>query len=413
MLTPLYSVPMSADDPLLGRELHGFRIQSKIGSGATGVVYRATKDERTFAVKVLNEALGHITTLRRRFEREARALGRLEHPHVVKIEDYGVVDDIVFIVMEYLEGETLEDVLRRQALAPERALDVMRDILAAVAYAHQHEIVHRDLKPANVFLVNNGNGDHETVKILDFGLAKFLSVDEIHKEGTLTRRGRVVGTPAYMAPEQITGISLDKRADVYSAGVLLYELLADRRPFGYERRSQLLRAHLFEPIPTFAESCPGLEVDERLERVVRRALSKDPADRYPDAGAFLTALEGFDGDAVTYEVRDSGLRKRKVAGTSSVVIPPSERHALTSSDDVQVLPRRDLRRGSDAPTEVERPPRAEPLSSSIPPAGRDSTAGFAAVDDERSPMVTALVWVLGLLCLGAVGLVAWYATTLR
>ena len=393
-----------ADDPLIGKELNGFVVQSRIGSGATGVVYRGEKDGRPVAIKVLNEALGHIHALRRRFEREARALGKLEHPSIVHIEDYGVVDGVVFIVMELLHGQTLEAVLQRHALEPARALRVMCTVLEAVAFAHEAEIVHRDLKPANVFLVQepSAQGQRETVKILDFGLAKFLSIDELSKEGTLTRRGRVVGTPAYMAPEQITGISLDLRADVYAGGVLLFELIADKRPFDYERRSQLLRAHLFEPVPTFADTCPGLVVDERLERVVRRALSKDPADRYPDAGAFRDALDEFDGSAVEFTLESPQGRNRSSAGTSSVVIAPDEREALTSSDDAKVPHRPSTQ--PEARTEVD----AEP-----PPGVNDPTAPFPVQRPQPPGAVgTAAVWVVGLLCLAAIALAAWYAASL-
>jgi serine/threonine protein kinase len=410
-----------SDDAMIGRELNGFVLQSRIGSGATGVVYKATKGERTVAVKILNEALGHIQALRRRFEREARALGKLQHPNIVHIEDYGVVDDVVFIVMELLTGQTLEAVLQRHAVEPGRALTIMRSVLGAVAFAHEAEIVHRDLKPANVFLVHEDtpDGEREKVKILDFGLAKFLSIDELSKEGTLTRRGRVVGTPAYMAPEQITGISLDLRADVYAAGVLLYELLADKRPFDYERRSQLLRAHLFEPIPTFAEACRGLEVDERLERVVRKALAKDPADRFPDAGAFREALEEFGASAVEFTLSEPPPeRKRSSTGTSSVVIQPDEREALTSSDDAKVPgdePPEPSPASPTAQTEIDEEPPVH-STSSLPPEARKKTPPTSTfpppAPEPSSPWVTAMVWVLGLLCLGGVGFAAWYATTL-
>ncbi len=334
------------------------------------------------------------------------------------------MDDVVYIVMELLTGQTLEAVLQRHAVEPGRALRIMRSVLDAVAFAHEAEIVHRDLKPANVFLVHEDtpDGERETVKILDFGLAKFLSIDELSKEGTLTRRGRVVGTPAYMAPEQITGISLDLRADVYAAGVLLYELLADKRPFDYERRSQLLRAHLFEPVPTFAEACRGLVVDERLERVVRKALAKDPADRFPDAGAFGNALEEFDASAVEFALSEPPPeRARSSTGTSSVVIQADEREALTSSDDVKVpgddVQAAERKVSAEAQTEID---EESPVhsTSSLPPAarrpdGQSSTSTFPPPGQApSSPWVTAMVWVLGLLCLGGVGFAAWYATTL-
>ncbi|MBC7173553.1 MAG: serine/threonine protein kinase, partial [Polyangiaceae bacterium] len=281
------SRPTGSD--LSGSTLDGYVLEAKIGSGATGVVYRARRgdEDKPVAVKVLNENLGQISSLRRRFEREARALSRLKHPRIVHISDFGITDEATFIAMEVLEGDTLEEILADGPVAPESAVAIVCQTLEGVGFAHEMQIVHRDLKPANIFL--QFVGGKPDVKVLDFGLAKFLSVDELSEDATLTRKGRIVGTPAYMAPEQITGGALDVRADVYAAGVLLFELLADRRPFDYPRRSQLLRAHLFEPVPALATVRPGLTVHPALEAIVRKALSKDPAERFADAGAMLAA----------------------------------------------------------------------------------------------------------------------------
>jgi serine/threonine-protein kinase len=306
-------------DPLVGRELSGFRIERRIGEGATGVVYRASHPEepRPLAVKVLHDRFGELGALERRFEREARVLSRLRHPAVVDVLRFGNTAHATFIVMELLEGETLEQLLARGPIEPARALDVMRQVLEGLASAHRVEIVHRDLKPANVFLL--AGAAH--VKVLDFGLAKFLSDQEQSLDGTLTRRGRIVGTPAYMAPEQITGTGLDVRADVYAAGVVLYEMLADRRPFPALRRSALLKSHLFEPVPPLSEARPGLHVLPPLEELVLRALSKRPEQRYPDAGAMLEALAALPPDAATLttEARTRRTaRKAAVAGVISV-----------------------------------------------------------------------------------------------
>ncbi|MBK7154313.1 MAG: serine/threonine protein kinase [Sandaracinaceae bacterium] len=197
----------------MGTKLGGYLIEKRLGAGATGVVYQATPTDggRPLAIKVLNDNLGHISALKRRFEREARALAKLKHPHVVHITDFGVDHDITFIAMELLIGETLEDVLQRAPIDPLRAVGVALQTMRGVAFAHQNGIVHRDLKPANIFLRQVAGGI-DVVKVLDFGLAKFLEVDELSQDATLTRKGRIVGTPAYMAPEQITGVSLDVRA---------------------------------------------------------------------------------------------------------------------------------------------------------------------------------------------------------
>jgi len=392
------------DDALVGRELGGFRLESRVGAGATGVVYRAEKDGEVFAVKVLNEGLGHIRSLRRRFDREARALGKLRHPHIVHIEDFGVVDNVVYIAMEFLVGDTLEDVLQKAPVDPADALHWMKEILEGLAFAHDRQIVHRDLKPANVFLVDED--EEKRLKILDFGLAKFLSVDELSKEGTLTRRGRVVGTPAYMAPEQITGVSLDVRADVYAAGVCLFELIADRRPFDYDRRSQLLRAHLFEPVPRLEEVRPELEVDEAFEEVLRKALAKDPNDRFMDARGMLEALAPHADGAVTVRGATKRSTERSTAGTTSVVISAEERMELASEAGVTDSV------SDETEVDATAPPRENIPLGSLPP--QPPSPPLANATPKPSGTVKAgLVWALGLIGLAALIGVVYYATTLQ
>ena len=281
------------------------------------------------AIKVLNDNLGHISALKRRFEREARALSKLQHPHVVHITDFGVDKEVTFIAMELLIGETLEDVLQRAPIDPLRAVGVTLQTLRGVAFAHEKGIVHRDLKPANIFLRQVAGGI-DVVKVLDFGLAKFLTVDELSQDATLTRKGRIVGTPAYMAPEQITGVSLDVRADVYAAGIVLYEMLADQRPFAYERRSQLLRAHLFEPVPKMTRLRPGLYVHPKLEAVVMKALEKDPAQRYDNAGQMLEALEGLPSDCTYFQEQNRDATRSRTGSSAAVIISAEERQLVTT-----------------------------------------------------------------------------------
>ena len=322
---------MSDHDSLVGTELGGYLVERRLGAGATGVVYQATPPDggRPVAIKVLNDNLGHISALKRRFEREARALAKLKHPHVVHISDFGVDNDVTFIAMEMLVGETLEDVLQRAPIDPLRAVGVALQTMRGVAFAHENGIVHRDLKPANIFLRQVAGGI-DVVKVLDFGLAKFLEVDELSQEATLTRKGRIVGTPAYMAPEQITGVSLDVRADVYAAGVVLYEMLADQRPFSYERRSQLLRAHLFEPVPRIERVRPGLYVHPDLERLILRALEKDPARRFLDGAEMLRALEALPAEPASFQEQRRDAVRSRTGSSSAVVISAEERLAVTS-----------------------------------------------------------------------------------
>ncbi len=402
---PVARPPGIGGDDLVGRTLDGYALEAKIGSGATGVVYRARRagDERPVAITVLNENLGQISSLRRRFEREARALSRLTHPRIVHISDFGITPEATFIAMEVLEGDTLEEILADGPVAPESAVAIVKQALEGVSFAHDLQIVHRDLKPANIFL--QFKGGKPDVKVLDFGLAKFLSVDELSEDATLTRRGRIVGTPAYMAPEQITGGTLDVRADVYAAGVLLFELLADRRPFDYARRSQLLRAHLFEPVPSLASVRPGLSVRPELEAIVRRALAKDPGARYADARAMLEALEALPDGCV--KLAGGALpRSHQRTGSTSEVISDSDRRAattgverdLTESNDGVTVPKDSAKALPPIDTMVDR----IPLGSLPPPSLRPADRG-----SERRAL--ALWWAAGVLLSLASGVAGYYA----
>lgn len=324
---------MSSDagDALVGTTLAGYHIELKLGTGATGVVFRACRlgDSRCVALKVLHDNLGSISALKRRFEREARVLAKLDHPNIVEITDFGVSDEgHTYIAMELLEGRTLEQALDEAPLAPRRALEIVREVVRGLAFAHERHVVHRDLKPANVFLCSPGQ---ERVKLLDFGLAKILSHDDVAEDGTLTRRGRIVGTPAYMAPEQITGTGLDVRADIYAVGILLYELLADRRPFLSERRSELLRAHLLQPPPPLEEVRPGLSVDPALEAVIMRCLAKAPEARYAHAGELLDALLAIPDDAARLVRPPPSSAVRSRSGATSEVITSTERRVVSDS----------------------------------------------------------------------------------
>jgi serine/threonine-protein kinase len=357
-------------DALVGKSLAGYGIEARIGSGAMGTVYRARHPDQPgpVALKVLHDNMGAVTSLRRRFEREARALAKIGHERIVGITDFGVADNLTFIAMELLSGTTLEDELAEAPIDVERALRITRDVLGGLAYAHSLQMVHRDLKPANVFLQRGGGGG-ELVKILDFGLVKFLSIDEISQEGTLTRKGRIVGTPAYMAPEQITGVSLDARADVYAVGVVLYELLADRRPFTYDRRSELLRAHLCEPVLPLDSVRPGLTVGPALETLVQRALRKDPNERWQTAGDMLAAMEALPPGSVRFEStgRTTG---RKRGGTFSGVLSAEELREV--ADSVASAPGLAIP-STPPPPPVDAAPVEPPLPAASPPEAFDDS----------------------------------------
>ena len=285
-------------DPLIGRKLDGrYEVLGRLGEGGVGVVYRGRQTQlgRLVAIKVLQQDAAASPEWRRRFEREARALSVLAHPNVVTVTDSGIDRGVPFLVMELLQGKTLADLIKEKGPLPLwRALDIARQLLRGLAFAHGKGIVHRDLKPANVFLqALPDEADH--VRLLDFGMAKFLDgSSQRNLAETQTRAGVVFGTPAYMSPEQAKGGPADARTDVYAAGALLFELLAGRRPFVEETYEGVVMAHLTQPVPSLAKLRSKLTAAPLLQPVIERAMAKKPAARFKDAAAMLAAL-----DAVT------------------------------------------------------------------------------------------------------------------
>jgi serine/threonine protein kinase len=283
-----------AGDSLVGRVLDGkYEIVAPLGSGGMGAVYRARRvligDE--VAVKVLHSRLTGDEKLVERFRREARAAAQLHHPNVVTIHDYGEArgpGGFAYIVMELVRGESLRDLLKREGrLEPRRAVSLMRDVCAGVGAAHRRGIVHRDIKPDNI-IVTPADEDHptESVKVVDFGIAKLR---DLAAEGsTLTEAGMMVGTLFYMSPEQCKGEPLDSRADVYSLGAMLHEMLAGEPPFTASNITSLIFKHVGEPPPPLPEDLP---VPAALRAAVLRALSKDPDARPRDASEFSREIQ--------------------------------------------------------------------------------------------------------------------------
>ncbi|KYF70290.1 serine/threonine-protein kinase [Sorangium cellulosum] len=283
-------------DPLLGKVLNQkFKIHSLLATGGMGVIYRGEQIalERQVAIKVLtptNSSNQIDPNFHKRFFLEASILARLQHPNIVTVFDYGRVENMeperYFMAMEFLEGETLFRRLRKAGrLSAPDAMGIARQIARGLREAHKHGVVHRDLKPSNVMLVP-GEDTGELVKILDFGLVKVLADDSEE----LTQQGSFLGSPRFMSPEQISHGKVDLRTDVYSLGVIVYQMLCGKVPFEAQNSVQILIAHLQQPVPRMRERNPEADVPEVLEAFVMRCLSKEPDGRPANMEAFIRGL---------------------------------------------------------------------------------------------------------------------------
>ncbi len=265
-------------DPLLGRMIHKrFRLEALLGSGGMGVVYRARHllIDRVVAIKILQPGKKGADHFRAWFLREARASNRVNHANIVEIYDYGETDDgLAFLVMEYLDGTQLNELIARGPIPAPRALDIIEQCTAALGRAHDLGVVHRDFKPDNVFLLDRG-GRKDFVKILDFGLARMM------QEAPLTAKGAVFGTPEYMSPEQTRGEDATPASDLYALGVVFYEMLTSRLPFEAPDRGVVMEQHRSTNPPPPSRHVPTIL--PMVEAMVLRLLEKDPARRYTDA----------------------------------------------------------------------------------------------------------------------------------
>ncbi|HYP23043.1 MAG TPA: protein kinase [Actinomycetota bacterium] len=285
-----------------------YRIEERIAAGGMGTVYAATDDRlhRRVAVKLLKEGLSGDAKFVARFEREARAAAALSHPNVAGVFDYGEDGETPFIVMELAQGRDLARLLRDEGpLEPDRARGLGAQICTALAHAHAAGLVHRDVKPANVIV-----DESDRVKVTDFGIARAAG------EATLTATGSVLGSAQYMAPEQASGAPVTAAADVYAAGIVLYEMLTNAVPFTGDSPVSVAMRHVSDEVPRPSSVNP--QVPESLDAIVARATAKDPADRFPSAAAMGAALEG---DEVTAPV---------AAGEATQVITSSGAAAETS-----------------------------------------------------------------------------------
>ncbi|MDY0060206.1 MAG: serine/threonine-protein kinase [Myxococcota bacterium] len=413
--TPLVQARRDESEELVGQILlKRFEILSLIGQGGMGAVYRARQlsMQRDVAIKVLKQAIGQDPVAIKRFFKEAQAASQLNHPHTITVFDFGQTETgLLFIVMELLEGRSLAKAIRQDGpFPPSRAVGVLSQVCDALAEAHKQGIIHRDLKPDNIFLQDQ-EGSPDFVKVLDFGIAKVPSREG---ESTLTAAGQIVGTPAYMSPEHAMGQALLPGSDLYSLGVILYEMLAGVAPFRASSPMGLMLAHLNEPVPS-VRAKEGLEVPEALDRMLQRTMAKRPDQRPATAVQFKqemqAALQSSLIDLTAVPLRP--LDGYRLPATPPPLSPPPPEPAAprpslvegptadqeADSSTLALAPQGELDATGeevDLPPRLSAPPLARPVRPILesPPLPLPTGAAASATDFMAMPPSTRRPWLL-------------------
>ena len=294
-----------------------YEILDVLGTGGMGVVYKARHllMKRIVAIKMLHESLTANEVMRKRFEQEAQAISSLNHPNILTVYDFGITEDNKpYLVVEFLEGTSLEEVLNDEgAIDSSRVMHIFKQATSGLAQAHEKGIIHRDLKPGNIMLITVSE-QPDFVKIVDFGIAKLVQESTEQNIG-LTATGEVFGSPLYMSPEQCRGRKLDNRSDIYSLGCVMYHSLSGKRPFNAQDLPECLYKQVHEEPPKFSEIAPELNIAENLEKIVVKAMAKDPADRFDTMTDFKQAIETVESGSAL----EISMPPTKPTGTTTVI----------------------------------------------------------------------------------------------
>ncbi len=357
---------------LIGLVVDGrYRLDSVLGRGGMGLVYKAHHVglRRQVAVKILHPSLAASPDVRNRFEREALAVGKIDHPNCVAVYDSGrLPDGSLYLAMELLDGKSLADVLEQEGqIAPGRALHILAHILRGLAHIHLAGLIHRDIKPENIFLIRQGE-DVDFAKILDFGIAKPMDKSDLDDGVKLTQAGMAFGTPIYMAPEQALGNPMDGRADLYAAAVMGFEMLCGQPPFYSDDKLEVMSMHTARPVPPMRQRLikNGRPVPSSIERLIAKGLTKKPSERYPTAEVFLAEVEA------ALHTKDGGVtevefEKMSTTGSTPLITDDGQ---LALDNDFQSESPSDIADLIDQELSVPKQPRlaTPPKGQGLPPA---------------------------------------------
>lgn len=375
--------PLTRPDDLIGQTIFGeYRIERKLGEGGMGAVFQARSSsiDQDIAIKVLLAEAAQSDELVQRFHREAKVIAMLSHANIIRVFIFGRMEqnNALYLAMEFVKGMSLRDALGGKPMDELRAIKIMKQCCSALSEAHDLGIIHRDLKPDNI-LLTTFRKDPNFVKILDFGIAK-IKTSEGQQEAKLTQAGIVYGTPEYLSPEQAQALELDQRTDLYSLGVMLFEMMTGRVPFNADSPVKILTMHVFQPPPS-PNSIAGGRIAPTMEAIIMKSMAKKPAERYQNAMEMFKALVG----------REMEILREKGLAPDANYVPGGE---LTGIFQAITGPQPGMMPRQGMPTPGPQPGFNPPPLQQRP---MDNTMSVPATNDNSRKMMMILIVVCAII----------------